>query len=349
MSRVPDRGARDHAGHRRARDAAQDTPALPPAVSAPLNLNAATVAQLEALPGIGRATAERIVEYRQKNGGFKKAEDLMNVRGIGEKNFLKLKPLVTVASASRRRRRSGAADGPRALGPAARRGTWLHADRSDARVRHRGRRRGHRRAGFARGRRSRARLGRRALRRRAVPSGAGAGRRPRRGGGGADRGAAIEMPRCRRLPTPTATGSSRADIDDGVDARLDGPVPLAALFPGVAVTDEGAVRLFSFSPDGTATTGSVYLREPRRHPLRGARARRDRAGPDRTLRRGAQRLGGGVLMHGERRAAARRIPAPDEPLCCARLRAGTRTHDRGHLRHRCARRRRGAATARHAR
>ena len=68
-------------------------------MSAPLNLNAATVAQLEALPGIGRATAERIVEYRQKSGGFKKAEDLMNVRGIGEKNFLKLKPLVTVASA----------------------------------------------------------------------------------------------------------------------------------------------------------------------------------------------------------------------------------------------------------
>jgi competence protein ComEA len=67
--------------------------------SAPLNLNVATVAQLEALPGIGRATAERIVEYRQKNGGFKKAEDLMNVRGVGEKSFLKLKPLITVAAA----------------------------------------------------------------------------------------------------------------------------------------------------------------------------------------------------------------------------------------------------------
>jgi len=62
----------------------------------PLNLNAATEAQLEALPGIGAATAARIVEYRKKNGGFKKVEDLMNVKGIGEKSFLKLKALVTV-------------------------------------------------------------------------------------------------------------------------------------------------------------------------------------------------------------------------------------------------------------
>jgi competence protein ComEA len=66
--------------------------------STPVNLNTASAAQLEALPGIGKATADRIVEYRQKNGSFKKAEDLMNVRGIGEKNFLKLKPLVTVGT-----------------------------------------------------------------------------------------------------------------------------------------------------------------------------------------------------------------------------------------------------------
>ena len=63
---------------------------------APLNLNAATEAQLEALPGIGPATATRIVEYRKKNGAFKKVEDLMNVKGIGEKSFLKLKALVAV-------------------------------------------------------------------------------------------------------------------------------------------------------------------------------------------------------------------------------------------------------------
>ena len=62
----------------------------------PLDLNKATAAQLEELPGVGPATATRIVEYREKNGAFKKVEDLMNVRGIGEKTFLSLKPLVTV-------------------------------------------------------------------------------------------------------------------------------------------------------------------------------------------------------------------------------------------------------------
>jgi competence protein ComEA len=79
---------------------AQEPRPATPAPSGPaLNLNAATAEQLEALPGVGKATADRILEYRQKSGGFKKVEDLMNVRGIGEKSFLKLKPLITVAPA----------------------------------------------------------------------------------------------------------------------------------------------------------------------------------------------------------------------------------------------------------
>ena len=61
-----------------------------------INLNAATIDQLETLPGIGRKTAERIIEYRTKSGGFRRIEDLMNVKGIGEKSFLKLRPLVAV-------------------------------------------------------------------------------------------------------------------------------------------------------------------------------------------------------------------------------------------------------------
>jgi len=60
-----------------------------------INLNTATIDQLTTLPGVGRKTAELIIEYRTKSGGFKKIEELMNVKGIGEKTFLKLKPLVS--------------------------------------------------------------------------------------------------------------------------------------------------------------------------------------------------------------------------------------------------------------
>ncbi len=64
-----------------------------------LNLNTATAAQLDGLPGIGPKTAERIIEYRQKIGSFQKIEQLMNVRGVGEKNFLRLKDRITVGPA----------------------------------------------------------------------------------------------------------------------------------------------------------------------------------------------------------------------------------------------------------
>jgi comEA protein len=70
-----------------------------PVAKSPVNINTASAADFETLPGIGARTAARIVEYRQKNGPFKKVEELMNVRGIGEKSFLKLKAQLTIGPA----------------------------------------------------------------------------------------------------------------------------------------------------------------------------------------------------------------------------------------------------------
>jgi competence protein ComEA len=64
-----------------------------------VNINTATAEQLNALPGIGPKMAARIIEHRQKAGGFKRVEELMSIQGIGEKNFLKLKPLISVGPA----------------------------------------------------------------------------------------------------------------------------------------------------------------------------------------------------------------------------------------------------------
>jgi competence protein ComEA len=81
-----------------AQKAAGKAAAAAPAV---VNLNTATATQIATLPGIGEKAAQRIIEYREKNGGFKKIEELMNVKGIGEKSFLKLKPLITVGDSKR--------------------------------------------------------------------------------------------------------------------------------------------------------------------------------------------------------------------------------------------------------
>jgi competence protein ComEA len=62
----------------------------------PLNINTATAGDLEAIPGIGLKTAERIVAYRKKHGGFAKIEDIMKVPGIKEKRFEKIKRHLTI-------------------------------------------------------------------------------------------------------------------------------------------------------------------------------------------------------------------------------------------------------------
>jgi len=59
-----------------------------------VNINKAGTAELIALPGIGPAMAQRILEYRRLNGPFHKAEDLLNVKGIGPKKLKKLSSYV---------------------------------------------------------------------------------------------------------------------------------------------------------------------------------------------------------------------------------------------------------------
>lgn len=66
------------------------------APSHPINLNTATATELTQLPKVGAKAAERIVAYRKEHGGFQRTEDLMSVKGIGEKSFLKLKPYLSV-------------------------------------------------------------------------------------------------------------------------------------------------------------------------------------------------------------------------------------------------------------
>ena len=83
------------------RTSSAKVPKAPKATTAtaasPVNLNTASAMELQTLPNVGPATAARILEYRQKNGGFKKIEDLMGIAGIGERIFLRLKPLVIVS------------------------------------------------------------------------------------------------------------------------------------------------------------------------------------------------------------------------------------------------------------
>ena len=81
---------------------------LVPAVAAQggmskININQADLEELQSLRGIGPSLATRIIEYREKHGPFRRIEDLMNVRGIGETSFLKLREQITVKDGSSER------------------------------------------------------------------------------------------------------------------------------------------------------------------------------------------------------------------------------------------------------
>jgi competence protein ComEA len=66
------------------------------AIGKRLNINTASVEELESLPGIGPALANRIVEYREKHGPFARPEDLLIIEGLGEKKYRALADLIEI-------------------------------------------------------------------------------------------------------------------------------------------------------------------------------------------------------------------------------------------------------------
>lgn len=73
-----------------------EPPADSPAPDGKVNINTAEPAELETLPNIGPTIAQRIYDYRQANGPFARIEDLMDVSGIGQATFDKIRDLITV-------------------------------------------------------------------------------------------------------------------------------------------------------------------------------------------------------------------------------------------------------------
>ncbi|MBI1881426.1 MAG: helix-hairpin-helix domain-containing protein [Chloroflexi bacterium] len=67
-----------------------------PASGGLINLNTATLEQLDSLPGVGPAIAQRIIDYRESVGGFKTVEEITEVSGIGDATLAKIKDLITV-------------------------------------------------------------------------------------------------------------------------------------------------------------------------------------------------------------------------------------------------------------
>ena len=65
-------------------------------VSGKVNINSANQSELETLPGIGAALAQRIIEYRESNGDFEKIEDIQNVKGIGDSKYSNIKDNICI-------------------------------------------------------------------------------------------------------------------------------------------------------------------------------------------------------------------------------------------------------------
>jgi competence protein ComEA len=66
----------------------------------PVDLNTANVEQLVAVPGVGETMALRIIEWREEHGPFQRIEDLMKIKGIGERSLERLRPHVKVSHPS---------------------------------------------------------------------------------------------------------------------------------------------------------------------------------------------------------------------------------------------------------
>jgi len=68
----------------------------------PIDLNTATIKELEELPGVGPTTAKAIVEFRTKSGRFRRIEDLLAIRGISETKLEKIRPYVVIGPAPKK-------------------------------------------------------------------------------------------------------------------------------------------------------------------------------------------------------------------------------------------------------
>jgi len=77
--------------------------AAPEAGEKKININTASLVELQELPRIGEKVAQRIIDFRKKNGRFRKVEEIMKVKGIGEKMFNKIKSLITVGEAPKKK------------------------------------------------------------------------------------------------------------------------------------------------------------------------------------------------------------------------------------------------------